>query len=589
MASPSSSSDLSEIHAETPPFRPSDQEINRSNQALEHLAAYLLGDAFSWVLSPAFHATPAMIANSSGVTLGIIPVGLYALSLWTSPEPIVCCVAGSPSNKTFFSLAKKSLRKQEPHSVVIEHSDAENTEFLVHIDSISFRLKYHQNPIISHWGSLIDRDAIQNLLTALPQESRQSFAEVESCNALAEAVENENRRSSFWIIRRWAFHYGLMSDLCESITSQDIFVMSLLMCAKDEPRTDLRVLLTHLCEKPIESTIFEQTAIGLGLKKLKMTRNKRALIDKARYDTLERFYEMRTILSEGTADSTFFFAAYEKYIRIDATLWGNSSVKGARTARAIEHAISKLGKRLVKHYSDIVFHAWPRPFAYSKLPGSQQVESQSNRDTDELVYCIGMSYSQEEGQDGQPSLPDTQTASLWFSKELNPLLEADHDSLYTNVEVVQDAETSGLFPSMKQWGPISEASRQDDSDDSDQESDSKVSTPRKARSGSSALVTKIKDVNSSAVTRPLRPALDVLHRIQYDSSLDASDYVVGYLDRHRTELQEMPVEWWVSKDATSEEFIPQSRIRFFKRISDNTIVWDREARKDLIFWSGKGG
>ena len=82
----------------------------------------------------------------------------------------------------------------------------------------------------------------------------------------------------------------------------------------------------------------------------------------------------------------------------------------------------------------------------------------------------------------------------------------------------------------------------------------------------------------------LRPALDVLNRLRYDPNLDEEDHVVGYRDRHDG-VQELCVSLWKS-DTTDEEFIPQHRIKYFKRKSDGVVVWDRFMRLDLVFGSG---
>lgn len=82
----------------------------------------------------------------------------------------------------------------------------------------------------------------------------------------------------------------------------------------------------------------------------------------------------------------------------------------------------------------------------------------------------------------------------------------------------------------------------------------------------------------------LRPALDVLNRLRYDPDLDDEDHVVGYRDRHDG-VQELCASLWKS-DTTDEEFIPQHRIKYFKRKSDKVVVWDRFMRLDLIFGSG---
>ena len=94
-----------------------------------------------------------------------------------------------------------------------------------------------------------------------------------------------------------------------------------------------------------------------------------------------------------------------------------------------------------------------------------------------------------------------------------------------------------------------------------------------------------KAISADAPSVPkLRPALDVLNRLRYDPDLDDEDHVVGYRDRHDG-VQELCASLWKS-DTTDEEFIPQHRIKYFKRKSDDVVVWDRFMRLDLIFGSG---
>ena len=62
--------------------------------------------------------------------------------------------------------------------------------------------------------------------------------------------------------------------------------------------------------------------------------------------------------------------------------------------------------------------------------------------------------------------------------------------------------------------------------------------------------------------------------------------MLGYLDRFEG-LKEIPVDLWLS-ETTEEDFVPQHRIQYFKRVSDGTEVWDREKRIDLVFGSGLG-
>ncbi len=94
--------------------------------------------------------------------------------------------------------------------------------------------------------------------------------------------------------------------------------------------------------------------------------------------------------------------------------------------------------------------------------------------------------------------------------------------------------------------------------------------------------------NPSVPTPTLRPATDILSRIRHDATLDVSDYIIGYHDRIEG-LMEMKVEDWKGGDVTDEEFIPQHRILYFKRVSDGVRVWDRKRRLDRVFESGVPG
>lgn len=94
--------------------------------------------------------------------------------------------------------------------------------------------------------------------------------------------------------------------------------------------------------------------------------------------------------------------------------------------------------------------------------------------------------------------------------------------------------------------------------------------------------------SSEVAKRPgagkLRSAVDALNRIRWDSSMDSSDYLVGYEDRF-IGAQEKALDSWRTEQ-TDEEFIPQHRILYFKRKSDGVIVWDRRSRVDTLFGSG---
>ncbi|KAL8847323.1 MAG: hypothetical protein Q9221_007639 [Calogaya cf. arnoldii] len=85
----------------------------------------------------------------------------------------------------------------------------------------------------------------------------------------------------------------------------------------------------------------------------------------------------------------------------------------------------------------------------------------------------------------------------------------------------------------------------------------------------------------------LRPAHDIMNRIRHDEALKTSDHVVGYEDRHVGIMWKGVDEWLNTIE--EEDFIPLHRIKYFKRRSDDHVVWDREKRIDDIFGSGVTG
>lgn len=101
---------------------------------------------------------------------------------------------------------------------------------------------------------------------------------------------------------------------------------------------------------------------------------------------------------------------------------------------------------------------------------------------------------------------------------------------------------------------------------------------------------KSNDLNQKPSKSKMKTAIDVIHRIQWDNSLNSDDFIVGYIDRFRGIL-EKPFSDFAWKDMAEIDYIedfgvPQHRIQYFKW--NNIIVWNKEARIDYIFGSAEG-
>jgi len=97
---------------------------------------------------------------------------------------------------------------------------------------------------------------------------------------------------------------------------------------------------------------------------------------------------------------------------------------------------------------------------------------------------------------------------------------------------------------------------------------------------------KIRD--STSETPRLRPATDVLNRIRFDRKYRIDQCVIGYKDRHTSEIKEKPASYWV-KETTHQDFIPEHRIEYFKmeyKDGKKELLWDKSLRLDNVFHSG---
>ncbi|XP_043937520.1 leukocyte receptor cluster member 9 [Protopterus annectens] len=89
---------------------------------------------------------------------------------------------------------------------------------------------------------------------------------------------------------------------------------------------------------------------------------------------------------------------------------------------------------------------------------------------------------------------------------------------------------------------------------------------------------------------PMKTAVDVISRIQWDSSLLKNYFTVGYLDRFLGVI-EKPFTEFSWEDLASVEYgvlaVPKHRIQYFKY--RDVIVWDKTNRIDDVFGSTGGG
>lgn len=78
----------------------------------------------------------------------------------------------------------------------------------------------------------------------------------------------------------------------------------------------------------------------------------------------------------------------------------------------------------------------------------------------------------------------------------------------------------------------------------------------------------VHDANHNSKGDFLKEASKIIDRIRWDSSLDQNDFIVGYEDRFVGVLE-------LSVEDFSSSQVPSHRVKYFKNIKTNEIIWDR--------------
>lgn len=111
---------------------PSDEEVSLRQSALSLLKQVLL------------ETTDDRVSTTAAIPMVIVPVGSYALGVWTSNSDIDCLCIGSISSKTFFKLARQRLLKAESQGVRIlrKVEAATGTMLELSVNGITMDLQY---------------------------------------------------------------------------------------------------------------------------------------------------------------------------------------------------------------------------------------------------------------------------------------------------------------------------------------------------------------------------------------------------------------------------------------------------------------
>lgn len=223
---------------------------------------------------------------------------------------------------------------------------------------------------------------------------------------------------------------------------------------------------------------------------------------------------------------------------------------------------------------------WPERFTDSPPVASQDVGSECRSS-----FLIGLEWNYEQSATGlaKEQSQSTQSALTAILNDFEVRIRGDEKyydptTSWMAAAIAHASDVQDLHLDDGDWEPLANDSDDDDSDDELIPEDEIIG------SGNRAVVAAANPIAKPSGLGKFRTAIDVMNRLRWDGNLDSSDFIVGYEDRF-VGACEKALEQWKSEQ-TDEEFIPQHRILYFKRKSDNFVVWERRTWTDEIFGSG---
>lgn len=575
----------------------------------------------------------------SGADLRIVPLGSYALRVWTLSSNIDCLCVGSFASATFIEYATMKLRQAAAAGITfIRRSQTDAGTAL----KLEVRLPEQQEAIrvdltylCSPWPlPAPDRAVSRGREGAWAVGPWREFEYVQRSVPDIQAFQLAHRFIRVWAEGRAIYSRALgylsgititmlLTRICKRLAQQGRapevpeilltffkqyssldwngeavikgFFPTHLLYARTED--EALAIFGHL--KPGASIMNYETSTSAVWTMEREFRRQQALIelkmDKGDSTDFGDFWD--SLL----ADNATFYAGdglggctsypFKLHLKISAQYWGGSTTKGRAFVSWLESRFKSLLTDLERAAPDMRFTFWPVRFAEKDLD-----EQTAGR----YMYLCGVDWSLKDGQEGFSRQYDALMRRLEGFEQLvrtDTCVPFDSGCLGFDISRIKlgssefDGDQLGVDDyrvDSRNWDAYLPA---DDEEDDEEGAASSVQSDwyTSAQDKKNKKKTATNQPRSTVVAKKegagkFRPAADVLNRLRWDPAYDHCDFVVGYEDRF-VGAMEKDLDGW-KLEQTHEEFIPQHRILYFKRKEDGVVVWERRTRVDLVFGSG---
>ncbi|OHW96722.1 endonuclease exonuclease phosphatase [Colletotrichum incanum] len=557
----------------------------------------------------------------------LAPVGSYGLGTWSRTSDVDCLCIGSISPRVFFTLARQRLRKSNDPGVRLLRKVKAKTGTMLEVDirGVKCDLQYCQAPnVVDQWPNMLKRPPsdpafslpMQTLLKLKP--ARDLFYLQRSIPDLAQF------RASFQVIKTWAKSRGIYAAKFGYFGGIHLSVMLVKVCKMllhDGGIVSTADIITtffdHYSQFDWQNDMVFDPFFHKHLRYHRTPREAMCLLGwhsptlntalVASVPTMKiisaELHQATAKLSEDgaswqsllsipdlsrdkniTPSASNFLGSFRSFVNLRIHYWGATLERGSRLVGWLESRCASLLVDINRRVPELSARIWPARFVDSSTS-----EAKGSQGDYQGSYLVGLEWM---NSDEKPSKDDLETAHSNLRavlQQFEKLIVTDEkyfdpNTSWFSATVVRGNELGDLQLDDREWGVYVDGD--DDSDTEEEEEEEEGEENQEWLAEKAAKKNKSTKQRSTTARKPegagkFRTALDVLNRLRWDPDIDSNDFLIGYEDRFLGP-QEKALSAWKSEQ-THEEFIPQHRILWFKRRSDDVIVWHRSERIDLLF------
>ncbi|KAI0132016.1 hypothetical protein BJ170DRAFT_227377 [Xylariales sp. AK1849] len=558
----------------------------------------------------------------------LVPVGSYGLGVWTTASDIDCLCIGPISSRTFFALATQRLRKALSRGIkVLRRVNAlSGTMLELEVQDVKMDLQYCPSTLIAEtWPRAMKLPSDSPVFT-LPTQTLAKLKPVRDLYYLRHTIPDfAVFRNALYLVKAWAKQRGIYSARFGYLGGIHIAILLSRVCkilSRNVGSVSLPTVIStffhHYANFDWKTQLVFDPFFHKRLRYVRTAREPMAILgyhapalNTAHTASLpsvrtisEEFQRADKLLStEGTTWSNFlgdqeqsfhqlhkgpsdFLKGYKSYVKINVHFWGVSLAKGSQYVGWLESRCVMLLVDLNRRLPNIHARVWPGRFVdKASADGDKDYQGYYLIGLDQWKTPDGQSMSKEELKIAFGSL---QTVLQKFEGQIRGDEKYfDSKSSWMSTSLAKQAELGDLKLDNREWGEYTfgddETGDEEDEEEDltsadDDDGETELGTSKKSRKREEEIAIR------PEYTGKFRSSADVMNRIRWDPEMESGDYIVGYLDRFQGAMERALDHW--KTEQTDEEFIPQHRIRYFKRRSDGLVVWDRAARRDDVFGSG---